>query len=301
MEYQDKSRQCPTLKNIPSAKAVIVSADLNEAKTDKLLKSLTLPPLPSVLADFRAAQAKEADLQTLGQIIGRDIGLAAAVLKVANSPGFAGRTLDSLKDAVTVLGAANLESIVTSVALKQLLPLPPILHTFWEESGRIGSIASQAAKTWHLCRPDQAYLFCLFRDSGIPVLAQRFSSYINTLARAMADPVNFTQIEERSRATAHTVVGYLLARTWFMPEHFAEGVLMHHDFAAIGKHESVSREAARLVSTARLAEHLLRAHVLNELDLGWPQAEQAVLGELGIHPSEMEEFGDELRKGPSLV
>ncbi|WP_269532367.1 HDOD domain-containing protein [Chitinimonas sp. BJYL2] len=259
-----------------------MAIQLSDDDAAKLLKSLTLPPIPGVLAELRAAQSREADADVLAALIGRDLSLTAAVLKTANSPAFSARQLDSLRDAVMVLGAANLDSVVTGVALKKLVPLPPILGRFWDEATRIAAVAAALAKHWKQVRPDQAYLFCLFRDSGIPVLTQRFPSYINTLARAMNDPGHFVEIESKSRGASHVVVGYLLARSWYLPDVLNLAILHHHDFADLGDRNLIPEEAAHLIALARLAEYLLQCHLIEGSDHHWPLIAETVLATLEL-------------------
>jgi HD-like signal output (HDOD) protein len=265
---------------------------LSTVDTEKLLKSLTLPPLPSVLADLRAARAAGASMAEVGKLISCDLALAAAVLKVANSPAFAGRSLNTLDEALLVLGLANLDAVVTSVALKQALPLPPILRTFWEEQARVAAIARHIAKDLRLSKPDQAYLFALFRDTGIPVLTQRFSSYINVLSRAMQEPHQFVDIELRGRSTSHTIVGYLLARTWFMPDEFSAAILHHHDFDEL-QDAAIPIEAAQLIAVAQVAEHILRAHLQCEADLLWPAVQAPVLELLGMSDAQLDDLRED--------
>lgn len=269
---------------------------LSDAEAGELLKSLTLPMLPAVLGEFRQAKAAGADLATLSELIGRDLSLAVAALKIANSPSFGGRKLDNLLDAVMVLGADNLDMVVTSVALKEAIPLPPILRAFWDDATQIAAIASHLATQWQLIKPEQAYLFCLFRDSGIPVLTQRFSTYIATLARAMEDPARFVEIEMASRSTSHVIVGYLLARSWFVPVAMTEAILHHHDFDLLGGNPLLTPEAARLIALARLAEHLLYAGLRHERDPSWPAIQAAILTELGMEASHLPELVESARQ-----
>ncbi|MBL8507848.1 HDOD domain-containing protein [Chitinimonas sp. JJ19] len=263
---------------------------LSDAEAAQLLKSLTLPPLPQSLAEFRQARAAGADLADMSDLIGRDLSLAAAVLKIANSPAFASRQLNNLQDAVMVLGADNLDMVVTSVTLKAAIPLAPILRAFWDDATQIAAIASHLARRWDLIKPEQAYLFCLFRDCGIPVLTQRFPAYIATLARAMEDPANFIRIEMDSRSTSHVVVGYLLARSWFMPSAMNEAILHHHDFDQLGDDHLLESESARLIALARLAEYLLYSRLRRDADPHWPHIQAAVLAELGFDISLMSEL-----------
>jgi HD-like signal output (HDOD) protein len=274
-----------------------MTAPLTTQDTEKLLKSLTLPPLPSVMAELRAALSAGGSMADAAKIIGHDLGLAAAVLKVANSPAFAGRTLSSLDEALLVLGMANLDAIVTSVALRHTIPLPPIVRAFWDEQARMAGIARHIAQTYKIAKPEQAYLFSLFRDVGIPVLVQRFSSYVAVLARAMADPVNFVDIELKGRSTSHTIVGYLLARTWFMPDDFALAIYHHHDLDRLDSGD-IPVSACHLIAIGQLAEHVLRANLQCEPDPLWTTAKGPILAQLGLHDEQLDELREvSLHKG----
>lgn len=266
-----------------------MAVQLSEEEAAKLLQSLTLPPLPQVMSELQAAQVRGEDNATLAEIVGQDLSLSAAVLKTANAPAFAGRRFDTLQDAVLYLGSGNLGSVVSGVALKRSIPLPPILGMFWDEATRIAAIAALLARRWKLARPEQAYLFCLFRDSGIPVLAQRFPSYISTLARAMAQPARFIEVELKSRTCSHVVVGYLLARSWYLPESFNLAILHHHDFADLHDRSLLSEESARLVALARWAEYLMHTRQTGERDEHWPQLEDSLLAILGLDKADMAE------------
>ncbi|PHV11341.1 HDOD domain-containing protein [Chitinimonas sp. BJB300] len=255
---------------------------LNDEDTAKLLKSLTLPSLPAVLSDLRAAQAHEAAPGELASIIRRDLSLSAMVLKAANSPSFGGGHLDSIDDALQFLGNANLSSLITGLALKRLIPLPPILGRFWDEATCVANIAASLSKQLRIGKAEQAYLFCLFRDCGIPVLTQRFPSYIATLARAMEHPARFVQIEEEARSTSHVIVGYLLARTWFLPEHLALAILYHHDFDYLQDESVMDIDSAKLIALARLAEHLLKRKHMQEIDSEWEQIGDRLLSTLSL-------------------
>ncbi|HEY9102260.1 HDOD domain-containing protein [Chitinimonas sp.] len=269
-----------------------MAVQLSEEEAAKLLKSLTLPPLPQVMSELQAAQARGEDNATLAEIVGQDLSLSAAVLKTANSPAFAGRRFDTLQDAVLYLGSANLGSVVSGVALKHSIPLPPILGMFWDEATRIAAIAALLARHWKLARPEQAYLFCLFRDSGIPVLAQRFPSYISTLARAMAQPARFIEVELKSRTCSHVIVGYLLARSWYLPEAFNLAILHHHDYADLHDRGLLGEESARLVALARLAEYLMHTRQTGERDEHWPELEDSLLAILGQDKAALREASE---------
>ncbi|MBV8658313.1 MAG: HDOD domain-containing protein [Burkholderiales bacterium] len=265
---------------------------LSQEDANKLLSSLTLPPLPVILHDVREALSREEDVLGLVDIVAQDLALSAAVIKTANSPIFSLRRLDSLVEAVMVLGASNLEAVVVGISLRNALPLPPILRMFWDEAARMAALAAQIATRQRCCRPDRAYLFSLFRDAGIPVLTQRFDFYLAVLNKALADPANFIVHEESCRATSHNTVGCLLARTWGMPATFSEAILLHHCFDELSDAAKVPPDAAVLIATARLAEHILNVYELGTDDAQWPDIAAPILNTLQLDDADITSFAD---------
>ena len=59
---------------------------------DELIKSIRIPPRPSLLADLQAELASsDPSPERIGRIVARDVGMASALLKLANSSLFGGR------------------------------------------------------------------------------------------------------------------------------------------------------------------------------------------------------------------
>jgi HD-like signal output (HDOD) protein len=161
----------------------------------------------------------------------------------------------------------------------------------------MASIARHIAQTYKIAKPEQAYLFSLFRDVGIPVLVQRFPSYIAVLAKALSDPTHFVDIELKGRSTAHTIVGYLLARTWFMPDDFALAIYHHHDLDRL-EGGDIPVSACHLIAIGQLAEHVLRDNLQCEPDPLWASAKAPVLAQLGLSDEHLDELRETcLQKG----
>lgn len=84
--------------------------------------TLVLPTLPAVALKVRkAADDPEINLHAMGEVIAQDASLSARMIKVANS-AYLGRTVkvNSISQAVTRIGLAQIKNIATALAMEQL-------------------------------------------------------------------------------------------------------------------------------------------------------------------------------------
>ncbi|GAB6043354.1 HDOD domain-containing protein [Endothiovibrio diazotrophicus] len=81
-----------------------------EEQTENLMKGYFIPPKPELLSDLHAAASRaEPDPGEVAEIVARDVGLSAAVLKTINSPLFGmRRTISDIRQAALLLGIAEL-------------------------------------------------------------------------------------------------------------------------------------------------------------------------------------------------
>ncbi|MDK2124184.1 HDOD domain-containing protein [Parachitinimonas caeni] len=278
---------------------------ISENEAQNLLKSLTIPARPQILADLAAEQARPAaDLRKVAELISQDVSLAAAVLKIANSSAFARGQVSTIPEAATYLGLTNLGNVVASVSLRKALPKPHNfdIGQFWTHTLGIAALAALAASQFRLCSADQAHLFGLLRDSGMPVLAQRFSHYGKTLQQGAEQPDNLPALEEAIHRVGHDVVGYLLARSWNLPVTLQQAILHHHAFSLLQTEDaSLEPQALTLIALARLAEHLVITRSKLSRDPGWSAVGGIVVGYLGLHSDDIEHLAEEASQLESVM
>ena len=80
----------------------------------RVLANIVIPPCPRiVLAMVQEARADDPDLMKLDKLICGDMGLAAAVIKTANSPFYGlNHKVQAVRSALQVLGIRSVTSIV---------------------------------------------------------------------------------------------------------------------------------------------------------------------------------------------
>lgn len=261
---------------------------------DKILASdINIPPQPAILLEIEKLLNKPGDnLSAIGKLLGKDAGLSAAIFKLVNSPFYRRSvTISSIPKAVAILGINQVINLVKGLALKKALGGNELVYEkFWERSEEIAVLASIiAGKQVSVCNiaMDQAYMAGLFHECGVPILLQRFPDYCKLFRLNEGSNWPDFREEDHSFNTDHTVVGFLVARHWNLPDFICQAVRFHHDRL------SVEHSALTMVSILQLARHLhKRLHRLTDDE--WPQVRKQALEEIGIHLESEAEFVEDV-------
>lgn len=268
---------------------------LDQQKLDELLgRGIKIPPQPRVLLEIdELMQHPDFSLKDLTSLIGKDVGLTAAVFKIVNSPGMGSmRHIDSLDQAISLLGTGPLLNLVKCSALRQSLGgNAEVFVRFWDHATDIASLSAAIAKKLRsVCNifPDQAYTAGLFMDCGVPVLMQRFPDYCQEYRSNRTSGWPNLLEEDRKITCSHVAIGYLVAKQWHLPEFTAISIRDHHDAVPHGY-------AMRTMSSILLmAMHLRTLHHKWAPDPEWLQYKDIVLEELGLSAEGLPEFEDEM-------
>lgn len=104
----------------------------------KFLQAVKLPVMPEVAhALIRTLDDENADVITVRDVIAKDPVLTATLLRMANSALFGlSRTVETLDNAVTVVGMSQIRARALSVCLASVFKFPPNLNRldFWRNS-----------------------------------------------------------------------------------------------------------------------------------------------------------------------
>jgi HD-like signal output (HDOD) protein len=254
---------------------------------------IKMPPCPQVLLDLQQVlQDPDSGNQVVTRLIGRDIKLAAAVFKTANSAGFARRRkFNTLDQAVAVIGRKAIGNIVKAAALRLSLGGPdPRLDGFWTRAMDIAMLCSTVAEiapNSRLITPDDAFTAGLFHDCGVAVLIQRFRGYCDAFADRKKPPPEIPEQDSIIRIS-HCAVGELIAREWSLPEFVYETIRCHHLPL-----EMVPKAGVPATATLLMSAHI--ANVKAKLpDTAWPEHCLAVIAALGLAEDAVEEFEGEV-------
>jgi HD-like signal output (HDOD) protein len=228
------------------------------------IREIGIPPRPAILAQIEAEAAKDdPDFISLAKLLGKDVGLAAGMIKIANSPYFAfGRKVPTVQEALLVLGLKLVMKTISGLALQQVFKHAPNMEWFWDASAMTAEVSACLAKQLGRnigIRAEDAHTFALFRDCGLPMLMIPFPDYREVLTRASSETtLSFTDIEDQAMGLNHAAIGAQLAEDWLLPEETCLAIRHHHDVAALNGSLGIAPRARQLIAIALLADYLIQ-------------------------------------------
>lgn len=270
---------------------------ITEDAAEKLLSTIKIPPRPAVIEEINREKSKEEpDLRKVVEIISKDMALTAAMLRTANSPFFGlRRKVETVQQAVMTMGLDNALGIVAGFVLRNMLVVKePTLEKFWDRAEKVANIAAYISGIVPGVPKELAYMHGLFCDCGIPIMLQKFPEYTQTLMKAnLGTKSAFTSIEDAAHATNHATIGYLLARSWSLPDSICQAVLNHHDISLLHSNENLAAEVPSLIAVIRFAEFLCDSRQMFD-DYDWDVSGHIILSYLGISKNEFDDIKEEI-------
>lgn len=240
-----------------------LAQDLQDARFE-------LPAFPeAVLRIQRAMQSSDTTAGDLVRIMSSDPGLAAKVLRIANSAAFRPATgeITDLQNAVSRLGFNTIRTVAVTFAMRQLrhndLRSPAAraeIETIWRDSLQIAAVCYVLARHYTRINADHALLTGLLHALG--------RLYIVMRAEEMTD---MSEIDIREIADGwQASIGKAILESWGLPEPLQHAVEHQDDLDAEMRKadETGEGETAGAVS---LTDILVAAKVLT-LQGGAPEA-----------------------------
>lgn len=214
-----------------------------------------LQPIPQVaLKLLRIMEYPGRTSSDLAEELGKDQVLAGRTLKISNSALFSRRMkIETLKDAVLVLGENRLIQSVITAAVKEYYDQPRVSGYSLCKGGlfhhAVGT-ALTAEKISNLTgrsTPGKAYTAGLLHDIGKVVIDQYLAGRALLFFRSRdAVKKDFIAIEKEKIGTTHCHAGFYLAAEWCFPDSVANVIKYHH-------HPEKTEKDKELVSIVFLA------------------------------------------------
>src|SRR5476649_833850 len=272
---------------------------VDNAVEDALMRSIRIPPRPSLLVDLQRELAHaDPSPRRIARIIGNDVGMSGALLKLANSPYFGAlRKAKSVEQAINFLGLNQCAALLTGLLARAAIDgNESDLSTFWDVSARRAQALVFTSRKLRIAPPDIAHTFGLFCDIGVPLLMNRFPDYVNTYAAAANDAQHcFTRLEDARHQTNHAAIGCLLARNWGLSSDVAWAILHHHDYSVLAD-PSTDDAIRSLVALSLLAEKGIQRYHGNSSSLEWDKGGELACKHLGLSAEETTDLLDELHE-----
>lgn len=272
---------------------------LDDPGAKALVMDVGIPPRPQILIDLgQELRRPEPDLQKVARCVASDVALTAAVLKMANSPAYGSRRLETLGQALNMLGLKQVSVMVTSLVMRKALRTDgPQLTRFWDVSSKRSWALATLARKLRGVEVDVAQTFGLFCDVGIPLLMQRFAHYGKVLQACNAETNrSFTQVEQAELHTDHALIGALMARSWGVSQTVCLAIRLHHDYAVF-QDPKVPEAVARLIAMGLLAELAIQTFAGMNNSTEWTKGSEAALGALMLSEHDQQDWIERLLEG----
>ena len=276
-----------------------MSQELNEEQIKQILQGIRIPPQPQILVDLQMEQLMpDPDMGAISKLISQDVGLTGTILKVVNSPfyGLSNR-ITSVDQAVNLIGLNSVINIINGVSIKSQMSDETIvnMNRFWDTATDISQVATQIAKQVGYPNPDLAYLLGLFHNCGIPLLMERFDSYLEVMEKSYANPEQrVVDIENQTLNTNHAVIGYYTAKSWKLPKILCDTIAEHHNagryFNTTNQKDS---ELKTLLGILKMSEHICGNYRIlgkQDDDHEWQSIGSEVLTYLGLGEYDLEQM-----------
>ena len=239
---------------------------ITEESAQQLLKGINIPPQPQIMVDLcMEMAADEIRLETIADIISKDAGISGYVLKAVNSPFFGLRNqITSIKQALSLLGIANICNIVNALSIRHNLSEGSMfeLTRFWDNAADVAMVAAAISRLTGIASSDEVYTLGLVHNSGIPLLMAKYPDYQRTLQKAYANPKQrITDFENEAFGSNHAVLGYYVAKAWKLPNYLGEAIADHHKTEAIFSEQvPCDHHKKNLLAVLKLAENICKTH-----------------------------------------
>ncbi|MBL8622064.1 MAG: HDOD domain-containing protein [Myxococcales bacterium] len=191
---------------------------------------VVIPPYPAVAAALQELAADpKCGSRALAEVVGRDVALAAAVVRRASSAAAAGRAgVLTLEQAVCKLGVAELARVALAVSVGAAAtrrgPLALVRRDQWRHA-LLAAVFAQELAPRRGIHPDQAFLAGLIHDLGAVIAVGLLEEYLGHHPAATFDAGTCEALVHKS----HIELGLLVAERWQLPEVLREIISFHHD------------------------------------------------------------------------
>jgi HD-like signal output (HDOD) protein len=238
--HQYLSKPCDTETLKTTVKRAFALRDLlsNDSLKSLISRIESLPVLPSVYVRVREElQSQDASIDTIGNIISKDVAMTAKILQLVNSAFFGlPRHVSSPAQACALLGLDIVKGLVLSLGLFSQFDVDKCkgfsLETLWKHCMVTGAAAKALAKEENQERVliDEAFLAGVLHDIGKLILAASFDkSYTGAVMGAQEKQVTLWEAETEVFGTTHSAVGAYLIGLWGLPDSIVEALAFHHN------------------------------------------------------------------------
>lgn len=235
--YLPKPSDVKTLKSAINRAMLLKKLDVDNDVKQLLSQLETLPSIPALYFEIIEELHKpEASINTIGDIISRDLGMSTRILQLANSAFFGfDRHITEPSHAVMLLGLDVVKAMVLLVETTDQFENTGLkgvfLKTILNHSMVVGTLAKRIAAAEGLEKDtvDYAFMSGLLHDLGQLVLGANLGDkYDQVLDMVTTKETTISEAEREIIGVTHEEAGAYLIGLWGLPEPVIENIAFHH-------------------------------------------------------------------------
>ena len=226
------------LRNILARAFTLCERMENSTVKTTLMRMGTLPSVPvlywRIMEEISSA---EPSVEKVAQIISKDPGMTAKVLKLVNSHTSPKDRVSNIMYATHMLGLENLKSFVLVAELFENVQQEELSESFdvdalWQHGLTVGECARSIAEFETTDRRiiDDSYTAGLLHDIGLLILASKLpDEFDEVLQEARNNGITLIQAEKNVLGVTHAEVGAYLLDLWGLADDIVKSI-SHHFF-----------------------------------------------------------------------
>jgi HD-like signal output (HDOD) protein len=256
-----------------------------------------LPTLPAVFVRIiRSLHNPNTSVKDIAEVVETDQAITMKILRLINSSFYGlSRSVDSVHQAIVLLGANTLKNVVISASVFKALSGSGQDNTFnreafWQHSIGCGMIARFLGNQTGHGRDEEGFIAGIIHDIGKVVLDQYFHDQLILVAKKVrTDKISFYQAEREIIGATHAEIGSYLAEMWNIPDKLVDVIARHHQPANLTHHAPV----VGLISISDMIAH--QYGVGSGGDDLIPQIEPETWIHVGLKPAQIENWDKDIK------
>ena len=208
-----------------------------QSQIEKLDSITTAPAILKPLLYLMRLPSEKIKVEKVVELVSYDGAIAAQCLRLANSPLFGTRQIETVRSAVMALGLERMRSILFGLCVNQLIPQDKWVigpDAFWRHALGCALVTQRMAQKIEYAEPEKSYLAGLLHDLGFLVNSVLYTGAFQDCVRRAAEwhgPLHV--VEEKVLGFTHCESGQLLCEHWGLSKELAAAAGCHHDVSLL--------------------------------------------------------------------
>lgn len=197
------------------------------------IKELTTPPT-ILQAVLDLINSPDSSAKELSEVILKDPGLTARVLRMANSSFYAYyKKITTVNQAVMVMGINAVKYFILSITVLNQLNTQREkskinVKQLWTHFLEVASASKNLAASIGYKMPEEAYVAGILHDVGIVLLEREFPDEYLKVLQLAARGKALNKAEREIFGVDHQEIGGYLTNYWNMPQIISDSITTHH-------------------------------------------------------------------------